>query len=124
MLPEPSYAQRTSRAVDFRYDEADAQVIADGIHGFMKDRGYRLESGNRTLGIYGSGSTFWSIAFGAAAAPRYSFLVRVTRTEDGKHALAHVENGMSSGIDAAVTNPRMNREYEKIVGEMTKGWDL
>lgn len=124
MLPKPSYVQQTNRAVDFRYDDTDSKKIADGVHEFMKDRGYRLESGNRTLGIYGRGSSFWSITLGSAAVPRYSFLVRVTRTEDGKHALVHVENGMLSGIDAAVPNPRMDREYEKIVGEMTKGWDF
>lgn len=120
MLPKPSWFNATEAAVDFRYDGVDARAIADGVHEYMRDRGYRLTAGERGSGMYSRGSSFWGLSLGSVAG-RQSFVVRVTSSKDGKDSVMRIENGLAT-VDAAVMDGKITDEYESIIRELREGF--
>lgn len=120
MLPKPSRFNATETAVDFQYDGVDAGAIADGVREYMRDRGYRLTAGEQASGMYSRGSSFWGLSLGSLAG-RQSFVVRVTRSEDGKGSVLHIENGLMATVDMAVMDGKIADEYESIVRELREG---
>jgi hypothetical protein len=126
MLPEPAFVQVRGDSVDVRFDHVDEDTIARELRVFLDDRGYELESGTPTRGIYGSGSRHSAVFFGVALARRSEMFVVVTGSESGESVLVHIEKGTTGPMAATLDHRRTNRDFDSIVSDLSSrvGADL
>ena len=120
MLPKPTSSQTTKKGTDFQYDGSELGSIVEGVERFFKDRKYHLESGDPDNGTYGTGSNLMRVFFGAFA-KRYSFSVKVRKSEDQRSVVFLLEKAMSGAMGGAIGFAKMTKAYNAIVDELNAG---
>jgi hypothetical protein len=92
------------------------EVLAQKVADFFSSEGYKLEGGLPSSGVYGKGSTFWRILFGAFV-KRYKFAVQIESKADGQMQLLLTKemSGISGGIWGY---SQMNNEHQRLANLM------
>ena len=94
------------------YNNISKDELAKKVADFFASEGYKLEGGLPSSGVYGKGSTFWRILFGAFV-KRYKFAVQIETNADGKTQLYFTKemSGISGGIWGY---NQMKNEHERL----------
>jgi hypothetical protein len=94
------------------YNNISKDELAQKIAKFFAKEGYKLEGGLPAAGIYGKGSTFWRILFGAFV-KRYKFAVQIQTNANGQTELYLTKemSGISGGIWGY---NQMKNEHERL----------
>jgi hypothetical protein len=103
----------------FTYQNITKEELANRVDAFfIQQEGYRLEGGAKGSAIYGKGSTFWRILFGAFV-KRYKFSIQVKALENGNVSLQL--NKEMSGISGGVWGwSQMNKEHIRVAEALKK----
>lgn len=88
----------TKQAVTLEFVGGDVAAVADKVAIFLSSRGYRLESGDRTQGVYGRGSAVGNVLAGALGG-RQRFSVTIARNgEKIAVIISRAMTGWSGGM--------------------------
>lgn len=96
------------------YNSAPEQV-AEALNAYFLKNRYRLESGSKMQGVYGTGNDILRILLGAFA-KRFKFRFAISPQPNGTALV--VEKGMSGAMGGAIGYMRMNKEYTRVLGEL------
>jgi len=105
-------SQKTKEAQSLLVSGATTDQIADKVALYLASKGYRLESGSKTQGVYGRGSTAGHVLLGPLG-KRTKFNVTIGQEGDAvRVVLAKGMTGMGGGLLAA---GRVKKEYQEIL---------
>lgn len=107
-----------SGALVVTYTRITKDELGAKIADFFTREGYKLEAGLPTSGVYGKGSTFWRILFGAFV-KRYKFAVQIKEVAEGQMQLLLTKemSGISGGIWGL---NQMKTEHKRLANELRK----
>lgn len=97
------------------YKGTSVNELADKVQTmFMNDK-YKLESGTKIEGIYGTGNAILRILFGAFV-KRYKFQIKIY--EEGENVKLEFSKAMSGFSGGAIGVSKLNKEIKKIIAKL------
>jgi tetrahydromethanopterin S-methyltransferase subunit F len=105
-------SKSTKEAETRVFSGATVEEIADKVALFMSARGYRLESGTKSQGVYGRGSAGAHAMVGPLARrQKYN----ITLIKDGENVALVVAKGMSGMGGGLLSARKVKKEYQAVV---------
>ncbi|HUP14182.1 MAG TPA: hypothetical protein VM187_18300 [Niastella sp.] len=102
----------------FMYEGVDLNEFPQRLEKFFQTEGYKLESGNKEEGVYGTGNGVMRILFGAFV-KRYTFKHRLSGTGSTlRFEFAPNMTGVSGGV---VGYNKMKKEYARMADKIKAG---
>jgi hypothetical protein len=93
----------------------DVATISERVALYMTEQGYRLESGDKTAGVYGKGSTAGMFFFGALSG-RMKLNLAVGKDGDGVKVVC--SRGMGGWWGGLIGAWRVRRKFETLAGSL------
>ena len=94
------------------FSGAPVEEVADKVALFMSGRGYRLESGTKTQGVYGRGSAGAHAIVGPMT-KRQKY--NITIVQDGENVAVVVAKGMSGMGGGLLSARKVKKEFQQIM---------
>jgi tetrahydromethanopterin S-methyltransferase subunit F len=94
------------------FSGATVEAVADKVALFMAARGYRLESGTKMQGVYGTGSAAAHAMLGAMV-KRQKY--NITVVQDGENVALVVAKGMTGMSGGLLSARRVKKEFAAIM---------
>jgi len=101
----------TRKGGNFCFQGVDPDVVADELYAFFTRRGYRLESGTRLDGRYGTGNEVLRLLLGGLV-KRYKFRIRIR--PQGQSVWLDVTKAMSGAWGGLIGVMAMSKETKTI----------
>jgi hypothetical protein len=97
------------------FSGSSVDEIADKVALFMSSRGYRLESGTKTQGVYGRGSAGAHAIVGPLTRrQKYN----ITIIQDGENVALVLAKGMSGMGGGLLSARKVKKEFQEIIAEL------
>ncbi len=104
---------KTTKEAETRvFSGATVEEVADKVALFMSGRGYRLESGTKTQGVYGRGSAGAHAIVGPLT-KRHKY--NITVVQDGENVAVVVAKGMSGMGGGLLSARKVKKEFQGIM---------
>jgi tetrahydromethanopterin S-methyltransferase subunit F len=105
-------SKSTKESQTLAFSGATVDQIADKVALFMSTRGYRLESGTKTQGVYGRGSAGAHAIVGPLTRrQKYN----ITVLPDGENVALVLAKGMTGMGGGVLSARKVKKEFEAIV---------
>jgi hypothetical protein len=108
-----SHAEKDSRT--FTFAGADAATIAERVALFMTERGYRLESGDKSAGVWGRGSSVGHAILGMLGG---RMKLNVAVGAHGENVKVVISRGMGGWWGGLLAASRVRRKFEDLTSAL------
>lgn len=99
----------------YSFENTDIMSLANEIGLLFTEDGYKLEEGTPENGVYGKGSAFLRILFGAFA-KRYKFKIAIT--PESEKVILRLDRRMTGASGGLIGHSKMKTEFARIVERM------
>jgi len=113
--PKLASFEEDKNGVTYLFENTDIMRLANEVGLLFTQDGYKLEEGTSENGVYGRGSGFMRILFGAFV-KRYKFKIAIT--PESEKVLLRLSKGMTGASGGLIGHSKMKKEFTRITEKM------